>query len=341
MPPLVAMAFAALASLAPDSGRAAPESGLLEQVRHRGAVICGVAPSLAGFSIPDKQGRWTGFDVDLCRALAAAIFDDPEKVQFVPLLSKDRFTALQTGEVDLLSRTSTWSMARDTALGLNFTGINFYGGEGFMVRRKLGLNSALQLAGASVCVEQGTTTELNVADFFRSHGLKYEIVAFKGSEETVDAYASGRCDAFAYDRAGLAIQRMKLPAPPEHVILPETISKEPLGPAVRHGDDQWFDLVKWTLFAMVNAEELGVGQGNVAAMRSSERPDVRRLLGIEGDFGEALGLDRDWAYRILRHVGNYGESFERNLGRDSPLKIERGQNALWTRGGLQYAPPIR
>lgn len=341
MPPLLAMAFAALATLAPDSGRAAPESGLLQQVRHRGAVICGVAPSLAGFSIPDKQGRWTGFDVDLCRAVAAAIFDDSEKVQFVPLLSKDRFTALQTGEVDLLSRTSTWSMARDTALGLHFTGINFYGGEGFMVRGKLGLTSALQLDGASVCTEQGTTTELNVADFFRSHGLKYEIVAFKGSEETVDAYASGRCDAYAYDRAGLAIQRMKLPAPQEHVILPETISKEPLGPAVRHGDDQWFDLVKWTLFAMLNAEEMGVGQGNVAAMRTSERPDIRRLLGIEGDFGEALGLDRDWAYRILRHVGNYGESFERNLGQDSPLKIERGQNALWTRGGLQYAPPIR
>ncbi|BCB19969.1 amino acid ABC transporter substrate-binding protein [Bosea sp. ANAM02] len=338
---LAAMALATFAIIVPASGRAAPEGGLLEQVRRRGAVICGVAPSLAGFSIPDREGRWTGFDVDLCRAVAAAIFDDPEKVRFVPLLSKDRFTALQTGEVDLLSRTSTWSMARDTALGLNFTGINFYGGEGFMVRRKLGLNSALELAGASVCVEQGTTTELNVADFFRGHGLKYEIVAFKGSEETVDAYASGRCDAFAYDRSGLAIQRMKLATPEEHVILPETISKEPLGPAVRHGDDQWFDLVKWTLFAMLNAEEMGVGQSNAAAMRASERPDVRRLLGIEGDFGEALGLDRDWAYRILRHVGNYGESFERNLGRDSPLKIERGQNALWTRGGLQYAPPIR
>jgi general L-amino acid transport system substrate-binding protein len=334
MPPIFAMAFAAMAALAPVSGRAAPESGLLEQVRHRGAVICGVAPSLAGFSIPDRQGRWTGFDVDLCRAVAAAIFDDPEKVQFVPLLSKDRFTALQAGEVDLLSRTSTWSMARDTALGLNFTGINFYGGEGFMVRATLGLTSALQLTGASVCTEQGTTTELNVADFFRGHGLKYEIVTFQGSEETVDAYASGRCDAYAYDRAGLAIQRMKLAAPQEHVILPETIAKEPLGPAARHGDDQWFDLVKWTLFAMVNAEDLGVGQGNAAAMRASERPDIRRLLGIEGDFGEALGLDRDWAYRILRDVGNYGESFERNLGRDSPLRIERGQNALWTRGGL-------
>ena len=341
MPAIFALAFAAMVAFAPDSGRAAPEGGVLEQVRHRGAVICGVAPSLAGFSIPDRQGRWTGFDVDLCRAVAAAIFDDPEKVKFVPLLSKDRFTALQTGEVDLLSRTSTWSMARDTTLGLNFTGINFYGGEGFMVREKLGLNSALQLAGASVCAEQGTTTELNVADFFRGHGLKYEIVTFKGSDETVDAYASGRCDAYAYDRAGLAIQRMKLVAPQEHVILPETISKEPLGPAVRHGDDQWFDLVKWTLFAMVNAEELGVGQGNAAAMRASERPDVRRLLGVEGDFGEALGLNRDWAYRILHHVGNYGESFERNLGRDSPLRIERGQNALWTRGGLQYAPPIR
>jgi general L-amino acid transport system substrate-binding protein len=341
VPSLFAMAFAAMASVAPDGGWAAPAGGRLEQVRHRGAVVCGVAPSLAGFSIPDRQGRWTGLDVDLCRAVAAAIFDDPDKVQFVPLLSKDRFTALQTGEVDLLARTSTWSMARDTALGLHFTGINFYGGEGFMVRTGLGLASALQLNGASVCTEQGTTTELNVADFFRSHGLKYEIVTFKGSQETLDAYAGGRCDAYAYDRAGLAIQRTGLAAPQEHIILPETISKEPLGPAVRHGDDQWFDLVKWTLFAMLNAEELGVGQGNVEAMLSSERPDVRRLLGREGEFGEALGLTRDWAYRILRHVGNYGESFERNLGRDSPLKIERGQNALWTRGGLQYAPPIR
>ncbi len=337
----IAHIFALTAAAAIIAPEALAKGDLLAQVKARGTILCGVAPSLPGFSMPDSRGNWTGLDVDLCRALAAAIFDDPARVSFVPLSSQDRFTALQTGEVDLLSRSSTWSMTRDTALGLRFAGINFYGGEGFMVRKALGIASATQLGGATICAEQGTTTELNVADFFRRHGLRSEIVTYRGSDETVDAYGAGRCDAYAYDRAGLAIQRSRLAAPQDHVILPETISKEPLGPVVRQGDEGWFGLVKWTLFAMLDAEELGVGQNNVEAMRASERPDVRRLLGLEGDFGGALGLSRDWADRIVRHVGNYGESFERNLGRGSPLGIERGLNALWTGGGLHYAPPVR
>lgn len=340
----IAAVFALTAAVAISAtvGRAAGATDdLLTRVKQRGAVLCGVAPSLPGFSMPDSQGNWTGLDVDLCRALAAAIFDDAARVTFVPLSSQDRFTALQTGEIDLLSRSSTWSMTRDTTLGLRFAGINFYGGEGFMVRKALGIASAGQLGGATVCAEQGTTTELNVADFFRRRGLVNEIVTYRGSDEAIDAYGAGRCDAYAYDRAGLAIQRTKLAAPQEHVILPETISKEPLGPVVRQGDERWFGLVKWTLFAMLGAEELGVGRGNVEAMRASERPDIRRLLGVEGDFGSPLGLSRDWAYRIVRHVGNYGESFERNLGTGSSLGITRGLNALWTKGGLHYAPPVR
>lgn len=335
----VALAVSAL--LAPAAMATGERGDLLTQVRQRGTIRCGVAPSLPGFSMPDSRGDWTGLDVDLCRALAAAIFDDPARVTFVPLSSQDRFTALQTGEVDLLSRSSTWSMTRDTVLGLRFAGINFYGGEGFMVRQALGIGSALQLGGATVCAEQGTTTELNVADFFRRHGLRGEIVTYRGSDEALDAYGAGRCDAYAYDRAGLAIQRTRLAKPQEHAILPETISKEPLGPVVRQGDERWFGVVKWTLFAMLDAEELGIGRDNALAMRASENPETRRLMGAEGDFGGALGLSRDWAFRIVSHVGNYGESFESNLGKSSALGLERGLNALWTKGGLHYAPPVR
>lgn len=338
---VVATVLGAMLALTSAGAAVAQPGGVLDLVRSRGALVCGVTPALAGFALPDAQGRWSGLDIDLCRAVSAAIFADPDKVRFVPLLSKDRFTALQSGEVDLLSRTSTWTMSRDTALGLNFTGINYYGGEGFMVRKAPGVTSALQLSGASVCTEQGTTTELNVADFFRRNKLSYEIVTFGSSEDTLAAYAAGRCDAYASDRAGLAIQRLKLAEPADHLVLPETISKEPLGPAVRHGDDRWFDLVKWVHFAMLDAEELGVGKDNVEAMRQAGKPEVARLLGMEGNFGEGIGLDRGWAYQIIRHVGNYGESFERNLGRDSPLQIVRGQNALWTKGGLHYAPPVR
>jgi general L-amino acid transport system substrate-binding protein len=338
---LFAPVLVAAAALALAGPGAAQTSGLLAQVKSRGELVCGVTPGLAGFALPDREGKWAGLDVDLCRAVAAAIFDDPAKVRFVPLEAKERFVSLQSGTIDLLSCTSTWTMTRDTLFGLNFIGINYYGGEGFMVRRGLGISSAKQLEGASVCVQQGTTTEMNVADFFRHGRLKYEIVAFSTADETIDAYKTGRCDAYASDRAGLSIQRLKLADPADHIVLPETISDEPLGPAVRHGDDTWFDIVKWTHNAMLNAEELGVGKANADAMLKSESPAVRRLLGVEGHLGEGLGLTNDWAYRIVRHVGNYGESFERNLGTGSPLQLARGRNELWTKGGLHYAPPMR
>ncbi len=313
----------------------------LEKVKQKGFLQCGSNTGLAGFGVPDEKGVWTGLDVDVCRAIAAAIFNDATKVKYVPLSSKDRFTALQSGEVDVLVRNSTWTMSRDTSLGLNFTGVNYYDGQGFMVRKKLNVNSALELNGASVCTQQGTTTELNLADFFRANKMKYEVVAFASSDETIKAYDAGRCDAFTTDASGLYAERLKLANPNDHVVLPEIISKEPLGPAVRHGDDQWQDVVKWVHFGMLNAEELGVTKANLDQQLKSENPEVKRLLGTEGKFGEALGLPNDWVVRIVRHVGNYGESFERNVGESSPLKIKRGLNALWNKGGLQYAPPVR
>ncbi len=338
--------FAAIAALAGASlfaaGAAqAQGANTLAQVKTRGMLNCGVGTGLAGFSIPDAQGNWTGLDVDVCRAVAAAIFNDPNKIKFVSLSAKDRFTALQAGEVDMLSRTTTWTMSRDTSLGLNFGPVNYYDGQGFMVRKKLGINSALQLAGASICTQQGTTTELNLADFFRANKLKYEVVAFATNDETVKAYDAGRCDAFTTDSSGLYAERLKLANADDHIVLPEIISKEPLGPTVRHNDDQWFDVVKWSYYAMVTAEELGVTKVNLAEMMKSENPEIKRLLGTEGKFGEAAGLTNDWAVRIITHVGNYGESFERNVGMGSRLKIARGLNALWSKGGLQYAPPIR
>ncbi|MDP3254500.1 amino acid ABC transporter substrate-binding protein [Bosea sp. (in: a-proteobacteria)] len=322
-------------------GGAQAQTGLLGQIKSKGVLTCGVGPGLAGFGIPDAQGNWSGLDVDLCKAISAAIFNDPNKVKYIPLSSKDRFTALQSGEVDLLSRNTTWTMSRDTSLGLNFAGVNYYDGQGFLVRKKLGIDSALKLAGASVCTQQGTTTELNLADYFRANKMKYEVVAFASADETIKAYESGRCDAFTTDASGLYAERLKLSAPADHIVLPEIISKEPLGPVVRHGDDNWLDVVKWTHNAMLNAEELGVTKANVDEMLKSDNPEIKRLVGSEGKFGEAIGLTNDWAYRIIKHVGNYGESFERNVGSGSLLKIARGQNALWTKGGLQYAPPIR
>ncbi len=322
-------------------GSAQAQTGLLAQVKTKGVLTCGVGPGLAGFGIPDAQGNWSGLDVDLCRAISAAIFNDPNKVKYIPLSSKDRFTALQSGEVDLLSRNTTWTMSRDTSLGLNFAGVNYYDGQGFLVRKKLGVDSALKLAGASVCTQQGTTTELNLADYFRANKMKYEVVAFASADETIKAYESGRCDAFTTDASGLYAERLKLSTPADHIVLPEIISKEPLGPVVRHGDDNWLDIVKWTHNAMLNAEELGVTKANVDEMLKSDNPEIKRLVGTEGKFGEAIGLPNDWAYRIIKHVGNYGESFEKNVGAGSLLKIARGQNALWTKGGLQYAPPIR
>jgi len=313
----------------------------LKTVKDRGSLVCGVSQGLPGFSSPDDRGNWTGLDVDICRAVAAAIFNDPSKVKFSPLSAKDRFTALQTGEIDLLSRNSTWTMLRDTQLGLNFAGVNYYDGQGFMVRKALKVNSALELNGATVCTQTGTTTELNVADYFRANKMKYEVVAFSTADETLKAYDSGRCDVFTSDVSQLYSLRLKLAKPDDQMVLPEVISKEPLGPVVRQGDDQWFNIVKWTLFAMINAEELGVTQKTVDEAMKSSRPEVRRLVGTEGNFGEQIGLTKDWAARVIRHVGNYGESFERNVGVGSKLNIDRGLNKLWSKGGIQYAPPIR
>jgi general L-amino acid transport system substrate-binding protein len=313
----------------------------LKTVKDRGMVACGVSQGLPGFSSPDDKGNWTGIDVDICRAVAAAIFNDPTKIKFVPLSAKDRFTALQSGEIDVLSRNTTWTLSRDTTLGANFTGVTYYDGQGFMVRKSLKVNSALELNSASVCVQTGTTTEQNLADFFKSNNMKYEVVAFAGGDETVKAYESGRCDAFTTDASGLYAYRLKMASPDDHVVLPEIISKEPLGPMVRHGDDQWFDLVKWVLFAMVDAEELGITQRNIDEMTKSDKPELKRVLGTDGNFGEQLGLTKDWVIRIVKAVGNYGETFDRNVGAGSPLKIARGLNQLWNKGGIQYAPPIR
>lgn len=335
---LVTIAFGMAAALAATGASA---QATLASVKQKGFLTCGSNPGLAGFGVPDAQGNWTGLDVDFCRAIAAAIFDDPTKVRFIPLSSKDRFTALQAGEVDVLVRNSTWTMSRDTSLGLDFPAVNFYDGQGFMVRKKLGVNSAKDLGGASVCTQQGTTTELNVADYFRANNLKYEVVAFASADETFKAYDAGRCDAFTTDASGLYAERLKASNPDDHIVLPEIISKEPLGPVVRHGDSQWHDIVAWTHFAMLNAEEMGVTKANVQEKLKATDPGVRRLLGVEGTFGEAIGLTNDWAVRIIKHVGNYGESFDRNVGEGSRLKIQRGVNALWTKGGIQYAPPIR
>ena len=314
----------------------------LQTVKGRGHVFCGVSQGLPGFSTPDAKGNWSGFDVDFCKAVAAATLGSADKVKFVPLSAKERFTALQSGEVDVLSRNTTWTLSRDTALGLTFAGVTYYDGQGFMARRKLGVKSAKELNGATVCANAGTTTELNVADYFRSHGMQYKLVTFEKSDDAFAAYVKGRCDVYTTDQSGLYAQRVRLDDPDQHVILPEIISKEPLGPAVRHGDDAWFAVVKWTLFALINAEELGVTAANAQQMRTdSKNPEVRRLLGSEGDAGKSLGLDADWALRAVQAVGNYGEMFERNLGAGSPLKIARNVNALWTKGGILYAPPVR
>ncbi len=336
---VAALAFGLGATLLAGAAQA---QGTLNSIKQKGYISCGSNPGLAGFGVPDAQGRWTGLDVDFCRALAAAIFNDVTKVRFIPLSAKDRFTALQSGEVDILSRNTTWSMSRDTTLGLDFPAVNFYDGQGFMVKKKLGVASAKQLDGASVCTQQGTTTELNLADYFRANKLKYEVVAFASADETFKAYDAGRCDAFTTDASGLYAERLRASAPDDNIVLPEIISKEPLGPAVRQGDAQWADIVRWTHYAMLNAEEAGITQANVDQMvKSTDNPDVKRILGTEGKYGTDLGLTNDWAYRIIKLVGNYGEVFEKNVGQGSPLKIQRGLNALWSKGGLQYGPPIR
>jgi general L-amino acid transport system substrate-binding protein len=317
----------------------AAEAQTLKTVKDRGALLCGVSQGLPGFSNPDDKGNWTGLDVDFCRAIAAAIFNDPTKVKFTPLSARDRFEPLRSGGIDLLSRNTTWTSSRDALF--NFVGVMYYDGQGFMVRKALKVNSALELNGASVCAQSGTTTELNLADYFRANNMKYEVVAFGTADETIKAYESGRCDVFTTDVSQLYAEKLKLSNASDHVILPEVISKEPLGPLVRHGDDQWFDAVKWVLFAMLNAEELGVSSKTLDDAMKSKQPEIRRMLGLDGSYGEQLGLTKDWVVRIVRHVGNYGEVFERNVGATSKLGISRGLNRLWTKGGIQYAPPIR
>jgi general L-amino acid transport system substrate-binding protein len=335
---IASIAFGLTASLL---ATAASAQATLNNVKQKGFLSCGSNVGLGGFGLPDPQGNWAGFDVDYCRAIAAAIFNDPTKVRFIPLSAKDRFTALQSGEVDVLARNSTWTMSRDTQLGLDFVALNYFDGQGFMVRKKLNVSSAKQLDGASVCTQQGTTTELNLADFFRANKLKYEVVAFATADETFKAYDAGRCDAFTTDASGLYSERLRAATPDDHIVLPEIISKEPLAIAVRHGDNQWGDIVRWVHYALVNAEELGVTKANVDQMMKSDNPEIKRLLGTEGKFGEATGLTNDWAVRIVKHVGNYGEIFDRNIGEGSPLKIKRGLNDLWTKGGLQYGVPVR
>jgi general L-amino acid transport system substrate-binding protein len=333
----LALTVALATAIAAPGARAADT---LQAVKDRGKLTCGVSQGLPGFSNPDDKGNWTGLDVDVCRAVAAAIFNDPTKVAFVPLTAKDRFAALQSGEIDLLSRNTTWTLSRDDTYGA-FTGVTYYDGQGFMVKKSLKVNSALELNSASVCVQTGTTTEQNLADYFKANNMKYEVIAFQGADETVKAYESGRCDVFTTDMSGLYAERLKLANPADHVVLPEIISKEPLGPMVRFGDDKWFNIVKWTLFAMVNAEEMGVTQKNVDEMAKSDKPDLKRAFGKDGNLGEQLGLTNDWFYRIVKAVGNYGEAYERDVGSGSKLQIARGLNQLWNKGGIQYAPPIR
>jgi general L-amino acid transport system substrate-binding protein len=318
---------------------AANAQSTLASVRSKGYVQCGVNTGLAGFSQPDSKGAWRGIDIDLCRAVAAAVFGDANKLRLTPLTAQQRFTALQSGEVDILARNTTWSLSRDTSLGLNFVGINYYDGQGFMVAKKANVKSAKQLDGATVCLQPGTTNELNVADYFRANNMKFRPVVIEKLEEVLNAYFSGRCDVYTTDHSGLvALRASRAQRPEDHVILPEIISKEPLGPAVRHGDDRWFDIVKWTLFAMVEAEELGLSSKNIDQQAKTGNPAVQRFVGTTGDLGKALGLDNRWAYQIVKQVGNYAESFEANL---KPLGFERGLNRLWNQGGLMYAPPIR
>ena len=315
----------------------------LEAVKAKGFIQCGVSQGVPGFSNPDDAGNWSGIDVDVCRAVAAAVFGDASKVKYSGLTAKARFTALSSGEIDILSRNTTWTMTRDTQLGLNFAGVNYYDGQGMMVPTALGVSSASELDGANICTNTGTTTELNITDYFRMNGMKFNLVAFEKADDVVAAYDAGRCDVYTTDRSALAAQRTKLTEPDAHTVLPEIISKEPLGPVVRQGDDQWFNIVKWSLNAMINAEEMGITSANVdkALYDAGASPALKRFVGKEGTFGQELGLQNDWAAQIISQVGNYGESYDRNVGPNTPVKLERGVNALWSQGGILYAPPIR
>ena len=320
----------------------AAQAGTLEDVKKRGTLACGVSTGLAGFSQKDEEkGTWSGIDVDVCRAVAAAVLGDASKVQYKPLTAKERFIALQSGEIDLLSRNTTWTHTRDTSLGLNFAGVIYYDGQGFMVSKKLGVKSALELDGANVCIQAGTTTELNLSDYFRANNMNYKAITFDTSDQTRAGFASGRCDVLTSDQSQLHALRIGLKKPDEVLVLPEVISKEPLGPVVRQGDDAWFNIVRWTVMAMVEAEFLGIDSKGVDKAKSDGNPSQKRLMGSEGDAGEKLGLSANWAYNIVKQVGNYSESFERNVGSDSPLKISRGLNAQWNNGGILYSAPVR
>ncbi|PJX20940.1 amino acid ABC transporter substrate-binding protein [Advenella sp. S44] len=332
------LATLAIATTVPGVAHAAT----LDNVKQRGAVVCGATTGFAGFSAPDAKGQWQGLDVDLCKSIAAAVFGDANKFKIVPLNSQQRFTALQSGEVDVLTRNTSVTQQRDTALGLISAGVNFYDGQGFLVSKQLGVKSAKELNGATICLQTGTSNENTLADWARANKVEYKPVVFDQFNEVVNAFATNRCDVFSTDASGLASIRIsKLSSPDDYEVLPEIISKEPLGPFVRQGDDAWLNIVKWVFQATVNAEELGVTTANVEEQLKSDNPNIQRLLGVTAGAGKNLGLDEKWAYNVIKQVGNYGESFERNVGQDSPLKIKRGLNALWTDGGLQYGLPIR
>src|SRR5471030_3463257 len=314
----------------------------LDAVQKKGFVQCGVSDGLPGFSVPDASGKILGIDADVCRAVAAAVFGDATKVKFSQLNAKERFTALQSGEIDVLSRNTTWTSSRDAGMGLVFTGVTYYDGVGFLANNKLGVKSAKELDGATICIQAGTTTELNVSDYFRANNLKYTPITFDTSDESAKSLESGRCDVLTSDKSQLYAQRSKLASPKDYVVLSETISKEPLGPVVRNGDDEWLAIVRWVGYAMLNAEEAGITSKNVLEeAKSTKNPDVARLLGGDGEYGKDLKLPKDWVVKIVSQVGNYGEIFEKNLGKSTPLEIDRGLNALWTNGGIQYAPPVR
>ncbi|CAM3805206.1 amino acid ABC transporter substrate-binding protein [Vreelandella rituensis] len=317
------------------------QAATLDDVLENDSLRCGVNAAQPGFSALSDEDTYLGLDTDVCRAVAAAVLGDAEKVQFVPLDSVERFTALQSGEVEMLSRTTTWTSSRDTSMGVNFTGVSYYDGQAFMVAGDLGVQSAQELDGAAVCTQAGTTSELNLADYFRVNDMSYDPVIFDAPEQSIIGFEEGRCDVLSSDASQLYAQRMQLSDPESAVVLPEIISKEPLGPAVRQGDDQWFNIVKWSLFAMINAEEYGISSTNVDEMLDSEDPNIARILGQSDNYGEAMGLEADWAYQIIKQVGNYAEMFDRNVGQDSDFAISRGLNALWTDGGILYAPPIR
>ncbi len=336
------LALAAALSLAGWT-TAASAGETLDAVKERDTLRCGVNTGLAGFSIADDEGNWSGLDVDYCRAVAAAVLGDADKVAYTPLSAQQRFTALQTGEIDILSRNTTWTLTRDASLGLHHAGTIFYDGQGFMVPADLGVDSATELDGASVCVQSGTTTELNLSDYFRANDMDFEPVVFESLSESLSAFFGGRCQVYTTDKSQLAsIKSVEAPNPEDYKILPETISKEPLGPMVRRGDDQWFAIARWVLIALIQAEESGVTSDNVDEMKAnSENPMIRRMLGESGNMGEKLNLDSEWAYRAIKQVGNYGEIYRANVGPDTPLGLERGVNDLWTEGGLMYAPPIR